>query len=145
MSFVDTDKYMLTPRPSLASSESSSGQASQTQYQVTSPSNRRRSQRRQHDTSCSRWSWYLRCGGSASREICRCRHFAIPILEEITACTWILELSAFDQVDPLYVVSARIIGIIKLTPRLVLQEHHFRSHAFLGESSGSFEKRMLIM
>jgi hypothetical protein len=136
---------MLTSRPSFTTSKSPSGQASQTQYQVTSPSNRRRSQRRQHDPSCPRWSWYLRCGGSASCEICRCRYFAIPIFEEITACTWILELSEVDQVDPVYVISAESVCSDKLTPRLVLQEYHFCSHAFLGESFEAFERRILII
>ena len=98
---------MLTPRPSLASSKSPRSQASQTQHQVPSPSNRRRSQRRQYDSSCSRRSRYLGCGRSTSREICRCCYLAVPILEETTAGSWILELSAFDQVDPLCVISAR--------------------------------------
>jgi magnesium-transporting ATPase (P-type) len=56
-----------------------------------------------------------------------------------------VELSKVDQVDPLYVVSAESLVQVKLTSRLVLQKYHVRSHAFLGESSEAFQKRMLIM
>lgn len=136
---------MLTPRPSVASSKSASSQACETQYQVTSSRDRRRRQRRQYDPSCSRGSWYLWCRRSTSCEICRRCYLAVPILEEVASSSWILELSAIDQVDPLYVILEGFVVVVKLTLRLVLQEHHFCSHAFLGELSGAFEKFMLIL